>query len=253
MPWYTVLFIIIGAIFSLLALLLITKVSLVIKYRDDFVVYLKISFIKIRLNKTRVKKQKIKSLKKELTTKEQKKVSAQPLSQDYVTCDVIKNQAKEKVQEPEKEQVSQPNTLKTRLDKIKQKIKSLSGSHKKNTDKLIYIYELIKVFLPDFSKYLRVRIRHLEITASCQDAKDTALEYALFHTTLCQIFALTDTIRLFKINSKKTYLYCDYSGQGRKFAANVSLSLYVWQMLICTLKPLFRHMQLQGKEEQKNG
>jgi hypothetical protein len=246
MPWYTVLFIVLDTIFSLLALILITKVSLIIKYCDNFAIYLQILFIKIRLNKSKRKKHKIKSLKKSLNAKKHKVITSNTQNKQSVTTDIIQNQNIEHNQN----QTNTQSTSKSRFEKIKQKIKALSDTHKKNTDKLNYVYELIKVFLPDFSKYLKVKIKRLEITASRQDAKDTALEYALFCTTLSQIFALADEFDVFKINNKKTYIYCDYSGQGEKFVINASLSLYVWQILICTLKPLFRHIQLQGKEEQ---
>lgn len=258
MLWLTILLCVIGIVFSLLGLLLITKVSLIIQYRESFIVYLKILFIKTRLNKdkNKIKKQKIKRLKNSIKNSKKSNHSS---SKDIFsgTQNISENTCCDTgnvVSIAQNNAVSESSiNLKSRFETIKQKIKNLSDSHKKNSDKAVYIYELIKVFLPDFSKYLKVRIRRLEICVSCPDAKDTALQYALYHASLCQIFALCDEVRLFKVNPNKTYLSCDYSGKNTKFCADISLSIYVWQMLKCTVKPLFKHLKLQRKETQKNG
>ncbi len=258
MLWLTILLCVIGIVFSLLGLLLITKVSLIIQYRESFIVYLKIFFIKMRLNKdkNKIKKQKLKRLKNAI---ENSNNATYPSAKDfYSNAEKVSQGANAVIENvassAQNNAVSESSSnLKSRFQAIKQKIKNLSDSHKKNSDKAVYIYELIKVFLPDFSKYLKVRIRCLEICVSCPDAKDTALLYALYHTSLCQIFALFDEVRLFKVNPNKTYLSCDYSGKNTKFCADISLSIYVWQMLKCTVKPLFKHLKLQRKETQKNG
>ena len=201
----------------MLILAFCTHVCITIRYDSGLFAFVKILFVKIQLYPEKTKKtlsvRKLKKLRKKLLKKEKKQA--------------VKK--KEKKREKSKEK-------KKSFSDIVSLVREMSS--------------LVISILERLFKYLKIRIRHLEINVATDDAAKTALAYTAVSQSLnCMLYAL-DKYSRGKCDFENVICRCDYLSE--KFSADIDIEfkIRIWQILSILLSSIFsllkKNMQIGG-------
>lgn len=262
-----ILLIIIAAVLSLICLLLITKISLCVKYKDELCIYLKIWFIYINLTKARRKNKRHKIQRLSDYLKEQNKdgekfgkttvnstaMSAESAEKSTAGAENTVSGSKEKKADASqkgqdnKQNSTSPTDKPSIFDTLKH-----STSGMKINDIIKLIVKLLESTLNPFSRYAKIKLKSLKITVSCEDAADTAILFGLTNGAVSSLLAFLDSFDRVKIPKSAVGVYTDFLSGQTKALIDIRLSIFVWQAIICVFKPFLKYIGFDskvGKEE----
>lgn len=212
--------IILLSVIAFFALLLSINVQLILEYRGEPALFLKILFVKVRLFSGKKKKHKRSMSKRKA------------------------NRIKEKLQK-QKERKKQ---LKEERKKEKQ------GSVKSIISTVNLAASTIKRLLGLFAKHLKIKVARIKITVATEDAATTAIEYGAITQSINVLMPLLEDIDNFSVSKNADIsVNADFTAQESKADIRVSLSLRVCHILKIALSALFNLIKhqfndLKGKE-----
>ncbi len=266
-------FLVILAILVLLFLaVLFLNVGIEIKHNKKLKIFFRVSFLKFDL--TRQKKQKkckIQSLETYIKKNQKNKENTRP-EENTLKDTGLAQLNSESAQTGQNDQdlsdsektTAQPEKS-VQMQKVSDIKEAISNCHnaEKSTkvsigEKVSFVSQIVKTVFNGFGKYATIKIKQLGITACRREASQTAMEYAFWNVTANNLVTLAREYRMFKISKGVPTVMCDFIGDDcvPKFFADIRISVYVWQALLCVVKPLKytkNSNNKSGKVEVKNG
>ena len=166
--------IIILCIAAILALLLLTKVTLRIRYKESLCIDLKILFIKLRIYPS---KKKPKRYKHSMSKRKAKKIRDSLKKKPKKERKIFKKKKKKKDEEKDKEEKLDKNDILSIIS---------------------IIINFVKNFIRLFSKSIRLKASRIHLTVATDNAASTALTYAAVTESINVLFPLLDGIKAVK-------------------------------------------------------
>lgn len=222
---FKILLWIIAVLFSLFAIILLTKITVIITYKDKLGLYIKfwhifqIDLLKI-LDKPKVKKVKIDSEKKK-----RKK-------------DIIEKESTIK---------------KTEKPKPSKKLQKIEKKTEKKTDKkdikeiLSLIKEAINSVLKPFFRYLKVKVARINICVGGEESAEIAILYGGIQAALGSLYAILINIPNFSLCEKNFSVKADFLSKKTYAEIDLRFSIYIWQVVVCLLKALIIYFKASSK------
>lgn len=242
--------IVLWILFALLLLVcfaLALKISIRLKYDQEKSVIIGIWLFRINLTKLKKKREKRRKKKPKVSklsdvlpvSAEDKKSIAQvnEKSIDSENCDT-----KEKNNEEQ-----------TGSRKVFQMIKALP-KEKKLTEKLTLVMNILLQTAQSFSKYATIRLRKFSVIVSCDTAADTAILFGIANSLVSSMLGICDSFRVFKTETGAVSVYQDYLSGKSTLILDISLSMRVFQVLLCllpTLKTFIKNNNTKSSSKEK--
>lgn len=199
---------VVGIVAAMLAAVLLSPLSVRIRYGQTLEVHAGLSFVKFKVfpKKEKKKKEKIK-------TKTKKTPSAKAV----------------------------PKTPKTRLadDNTKTAYEKTDGqkaNKKELSDTLKLVFEIIKSVFDVMGKRASIRIDELYAVISKPDAADTAVAFGLCGGILSNILAFTSNFRKAVINDKNIGIEPDFVTGKSRFSADITISIMAGALLYSLIR-----------------
>lgn len=197
---------VVGIVAAMLAAVLLSPLSVRIRYGQTLEVYAGLSFVKFKVfpKKEKKKKEKIKT---------KKTPSAKAV----------------------------PKTPKTRLadDNTKTAYEKTDGqkaNKKELSDTLKLVFEIIKSVFDVMGKRASIRIDELYAVISKPDAADTAVAFGLCGGILSNILAFTSNFRKAVINDKNIGIEPDFVTGKSRFSADITISIMAGALLYSLIR-----------------
>ena len=165
--------IIILCIVAILALLLLTKVTLRIRYKESLCIDLKILFIKLRIYPS---KKKPKRYRHSMSKRKAKKIRDSLKKKPKKERKIFKNKKKDEEKDKEEKKLDKNDILSI----------------------ISIIINFVKNFIRLFSKSIRLKASRIHLTVATDNAASTALTYAAVTESINVLFPLLDGIKAVK-------------------------------------------------------
>lgn len=219
---------IILAILSLIAVFLLLRVTLTVKYDGEAALVLRVLFVKKRLYPKKKKR-----YKKSMSAKKAQKI-------------------KEKLRKKKEK----------KLEKKRQKAESKKQDGKKasptdilNTIQTVCI--IVSQLIEKFSKYLKIKIAKIHITVATGDAAQTAIAYGAITQGINVLFPLLEDVKNFSMpKNQDIKISHDFLSEDSEMDLCLVFSLRVWQILLTAISVLYKltihSIKALERKERKN-
>lgn len=204
---------ILAVILLLLLFVLLSPLSVRIKYKEVLEVYAGLSFIKIKLVPGKEKKQKKKKVKKAEKVNKEKKKPEVPQE---------KNREASSVQEKKK------GTIK---------------------DTLTLVFDLVKSVLEMMGKKAKIRVDGLNVVVSKPEAADTAIQFGICNGLVSTFLAFTSNFGKSQIKSENVSVVPDFVSGKSKIDADITLSARTGSILLSLLKGYMKNQSTKNSTE----
>ena len=211
------------AVALLFVLLLVSRVSLTIKYRggmEDLELHARVIFFKIRIYPKR-KTERLKSMSRRRAERIKKELD--------------KKKARKKAKKEEK-----------RLKKeAKKKAKTAAKAKKRMSitkilDILSLVIGIVQKLNEKFIKHLRIKIARIKIKIGTGDAANTAIAYGAVTQSINVLFPLLEGIKNFKLPKGDEIDVCaDFTAEESEMEIFLSFSISVWRVLSFAVASFF--------------
>ena len=154
---------------------------------------------------------------------------------------------KKKKFDPRREERKQ----KKRDKKPKTHIKTVdeaSAGAKSLPEKISMVYEIVRLFLKTFSKYLRLKVAKIHIRVATQDAASTAILYGAVCSSLAILLDLLDEITNVRgVNGRSVSVEPDFLRDKSVVDIDIRLSVSVLIAIIVLTKTALRYFIMKNK------
>ena len=200
----TVALYILLTILTLFFLIGMIKVSVVIAYSDNLLLYAKVFFVKIKL----IPKKEPKRIRRMSRAKAQR----------------IKKKLEKKAQKKKLE------------EKEKAKEEKAEGKGKKSPRDIISIIQTVATVsvavIKRFAKHLRIKIAKINLVVASDDAASTAIIYGAVCQSINVLMPVLEDVKNFKnLKNADITVDCDFGSTEPKIDIKLEFSIRVWQIL----------------------
>ncbi len=210
----------------LLALLLMLRVGVRVKLRDDTSLWLGVGLFRIRLYPKREKKLKLSDY--EIKKFRSRKAREEAKARKKAAKKAAKN-AKKKKGTVEKESASTKTHAKEKRD-----VSELVDT----------VLEVVRVFVERFGHHLNIKLGRLCIIVASGDAATTAVLYgAVCGTVQCLLELLDNTVNLKMPKSEEIVVTTDFTTEKTRADVDITLSLRIWQILDVAIRSLWAYIK----------
>ena len=222
--------IIFGAIVLFFVLLSFIKIGVVIGYKKDFSLAIKLLFFKIKILPAKEKKLNLKNYTK-------KKVEAAEAAEK------LKKDKKDKKKKEKKKKKAQENQLKKDLEKAGKAPpkKKLSVKIQDTVTLVKVILDVVKILFSKLFGYIKTEIRSLKIAIGGKDPSQTALIYGGTMAGVTALLEFLDGHSELKIKSQDALAVIpDFPCHGFEADIDMTISFRVWQIFGMIIPPIVR-------------
>ena len=194
--------IIILCIVAILALLLLTKVTLRIRYKESLCIDLKILFIKLRIYPS---KKKPKRYRHSMSKRKAKKIRDSLKKKPKKERKIFKKKKKDEEKDKEEKKLDKNDILSI----------------------ISIIINFVKNFIRLFSKSIRLKASRIHLTVATDNAASTALTYAAVTESINVLFPLLDGIKAVKRLPHGKYLSFNVDFIAEEPTIDIEIELYI--------------------------
>ena len=221
MGWIVVL-----GVVSLLALLLMLRIGVRVRLRDDTNLWLGVGIFRIRLYPKREKKLKL---------------------SDYEIKKFRRRKAKEQAKakrKAAKKATKKAKKNKSALGEVSDTAKAQTKKKQDISELVDTVLEVVRVFVERFGRHLHIKLGRLCIIVASGDAATTAVLYgAVCGAVQCLLELLDNTVKLKLPKNEEIAVTADFTTEKTRADVDITFSFRLWQIFDLAIRSLWAYIK----------